>query len=145
MENASQALVIAGGILIAIIIIALLVSMYSNISMFQKSRLTEEEKAQLSAFNEQYARYLGQYVYGTEVISLQNKYDDDGQVAVKLEDGSENPQKSENHYQYNSQNNSYSNETRYYKCTGITYDKATGKVNSITFKQIKLETKVEEH
>ena len=73
MENASKALLIAGGILISLIIIAVLVRTFTNISLFQKAQLTEEEQAQLVAFNEQYTRYLGQYVYGTEVRTVINK------------------------------------------------------------------------
>lgn len=73
MENASKALLMAGGILIAILLIALLVKSFTGISAFQKAQLSEEEQAQLIAFNEQYTKYLGQYVYGTEVITVINK------------------------------------------------------------------------
>ena len=73
MENASKALLMAGGVLIAIITLTLLVKIYGNISLFQKVQLTEEEQAQLLEFNEQYTKYLGQYVYGTEVITVINK------------------------------------------------------------------------
>ena len=73
MENASKALLMAGGVLIAIITIALLVRSFGTISMFQKVKLSEEEQAQLIAFNEQYTKYLGQYMYGTEVITVINK------------------------------------------------------------------------
>lgn len=73
MENASKALIIAGSVLIAILIIAVLVKSYSNISIYQRNKLTEEEQEQLEAFNEQYTKYAGQYVYGTEVITTINK------------------------------------------------------------------------
>lgn len=73
MENASKALLMAGGVLIAIIIIALLARTSTTIGIFQKNRLTEEQQAQLVAFNEQYTKYLGQYVYGTDVITVINK------------------------------------------------------------------------
>lgn len=82
MENASKALLMAGGILIAVIIIALLVRSFTTVSMFQKAKLTEEEQAQLVAFNEQYTKYLGQYVYGTEVISVINRSLNDKSHAV---------------------------------------------------------------
>lgn len=73
MENASKALLMAGGILIAIITIALLVRSFSTIGIFQKAQLSEEEQAQLVAFNEQYTKYLNEYMYGTEVITVINK------------------------------------------------------------------------
>ena len=73
MENASKALLMAGGILIALIIIALLIRSYTNVSIFQKTKLSQEEQEKIEAFNEQYTKYLGQYVYGTEVITTINK------------------------------------------------------------------------
>ena len=73
MENASKALLMAGGILIAMLIIAVLVRSFTTVSIFQKAKLSEEEQAELVAFNEQYTKYLGQYVYGTEVITVINK------------------------------------------------------------------------
>lgn len=141
MENASKALLMAGSILIAIIIIALLVRSFTTVSIFQKAKLTEEEQAQLVAFNEQYTKYLGQYVYGTEVLTVKNKSDDNGKVNVIIE--GETPGKDENKKKYNETTNSYSSETRYYKCTNITYDDSTGRVNSITFKQIETTSKID--
>lgn len=126
MENASKALIMAGGILIAIIIIALLIKGYTNVSIFQKTKLSEEEQEKLVAFNEQYTKYLGQYVYGIEVSTLMNKCEDDGNVIVELEKGSTIPPKD------------VGQDTKYYKCTGIEYDNSTGKVKKIKFAEVKL-------
>lgn len=79
MENASKALLMAGGVLIAIIIISLLVKMYGSIGAFQKQKFTQEEIAQIEAFNQKYIKYLDQYVYGTEVITIINQSVDDNQ------------------------------------------------------------------
>lgn len=133
MENASKALLMAGGILIALIIIALLLRSFSTISEFKMSQLSQEEQEELIAFNEQYTKYLGQYVYGTEVITLQNKYNDDKKVEVVV--NGEQPTVQDNQFKHDSINNSYSNDTKYYKCIELTYDENTGKVNSITFEQ----------
>ena len=126
MENASKALIMADGILIAIIIIALLIKGYTNVSIFQKTKLSEEEQEKLVAFNEQYTKYLGQYVYGIEVSTLMNKCEDDGNVIVELEKGSTIPP------------NDVGQDTKYYKCTGIEYDNSTGKVKKIKFAEVKL-------
>ena len=126
MENASKALIMAGGILIAIIIIALLIKGYTNVGIFQKTKLSEEEQEKLVAFNEQYTKYLGQYVYGIEVSTLMNKCEDDGNVIVELEKGSTIPP------------NDVGQDTKYYKCTGIEYDNSTGKVKKIKFAEVKL-------
>ena len=120
MENASKALLMAGGVLIAIITIALLTRSFSSISQFQKNRLSEEEQAQLLAFNEQYTKYLNRYVYGTEVRTLINKYENDKKVKVII-DGTLPPTE-------------VGQDTKYYKCTEIDYD--NGRVNSITFVEI---------
>lgn len=73
MENVSKALIIAGSVLIAVLILSLLIKSFTSVSLFQKAQLTEEEQKELTTFNEQYTKYLGQYVYGTEVISVINK------------------------------------------------------------------------
>lgn len=73
MENASKALLIAGGILIAIILISLLVRTYGNIGNFQRQKMTEEEIAKIEEYNKEYTKYLGKYVYGTEVITAINR------------------------------------------------------------------------
>ena len=72
MENASKALLIAGGVLISLIIIAVGLKTYSSIGSFQKAKISEEEQERLIAFNERFTKYLGQYVYGTEVITITN-------------------------------------------------------------------------
>lgn len=73
MENASKALLMAGGVLIAIIIISLLVKTYGNIGKFQKQQLSAEEAEQIEEFNKNYTKYQGQYIYGTEVITVINR------------------------------------------------------------------------
>ena len=125
MENASKALLMAGGILIAILLIALLVKSFTTIGAFQKAQLSEEEQAQLIAFNEQYTKYLGQYVYGTEVSSLKNKYDNDGKVEVLYD---VEPPKG------------IGQETTYYKCTEVQYNKITGRVEKIIFNKVTINT-----
>lgn len=73
MENASKALLIAGGVLLAIIIISLLVRTYGNISLFQRQQVSAEEAERIESYNKEYTKYLNQYVYGTEVITAINK------------------------------------------------------------------------
>lgn len=138
MENASKALIIAGGILIAIVLIAAFATSLSTVKKFQISQLSQEEQDELLTFNEQYTKYVGQYVYETEVITLKNKYDNDGLVEVEVEIDGDNPVQDENKYNYNNINWSNSNETRYYKCTKVDYDENTGKIYKIYFTQIKL-------
>ncbi len=73
MENASKALLIAGGILIALLIIGLLVYSFGSMSGYFASEEAKEEAEQLEAFNKQYEAYHKKLLRGTEVISVVNK------------------------------------------------------------------------
>lgn len=73
MENASKALLIAGGILIALLIIALLVYSFGSMSGYFSSEETKEEAEQLEAFNKQYEAYQRKLLRGTDVVSVINK------------------------------------------------------------------------
>ena len=73
MENATKALLIAGGVLIAIIIISLLIRTYGNISFFHREQISSEEAERIESYNKEYTKYLNKYVYGTEVITAINK------------------------------------------------------------------------
>lgn len=126
MENASKALLMAGGILIALITIAVLVRTFTNISEFQMSRLSEEEQKQLVAFNEQYIKYLDQYVYGTEVRTLINRYENDGKVKVLPENLKQTAPLG------------VGEDVKYYKCIAVGFDDSTGRVNSITFEKVEI-------
>lgn len=75
MENASKAIIMAGGILIAIIIMSLLVMLFSQIgSVYNQEgeNLTLEE---LEKFNKQFATY-DRSLYGSELLSLANLISD---------------------------------------------------------------------
>ena len=136
MENASKALTMAGGILLAILLITLLIRSFSNVQEFQMSQLSEEEQKQLVEFNSRYIKLLNEYVYGHEVLTLMNKHENDGLVKVEFEGDSEVPTKDAGSYTYHFAEPQ--NETRYYKCVGLKYDNSTGKVKEIIFEQIKL-------
>lgn len=124
MENASKALLMAGAILIALVLMVFLIRSFSTVKQFEMSQLTQEEQKQLIAFNEKYTKFLGKYVYGVDVASLKNKYEDDGLVEVKiLPEGTELP-------------TGTGQDTQYYKCKEIHYSETTGKVDSITFEKV---------
>lgn len=76
MENASKALLMAGGILIAIIIISLLLIMFNQIGNYQKSQNNDSKEAQLAAFNRDFERYTEDEIKGVDIISLINKVHD---------------------------------------------------------------------
>lgn len=163
MENASKALLMAAGILIAIILISLLVAMYKGVSLFQRQQVSQEDAARIEEFNSFYTKYSGRYVYGTEVITVinqtvNNKASNDVTVEVIMQSD----------YTYKIGKVTYTAKsitvntgevitntdgyitsidkknltavdgnlrTRAFQCTGITYDTTTGKVNGIKFEE----------
>lgn len=74
MENASKALLMAGGILISLIIIGALLLMFNQLGTFQKSQTSSEKDSQLATFNQDFARYADETsLKGVDIISLANK------------------------------------------------------------------------
>ena len=151
MENASKALLIAGGVLIAIILITVLVRTYGNISIFQRQQLTEDEIEKIAEENKEYLKYLNQYVYGTEVISIINKVADfqertgedfnilitfsSGTIAIKGDE-------SNKYYfldQYQNNEKLQGIKSKYFLCTSIGYDNSTGRINRIEFIEKQIE------
>lgn len=73
MENASKALLMAGGILIAILTITVLVMMFNKIGIFYSTEDNVASEEELSKFNLEYEAYHRDDVRGTELFSLLNK------------------------------------------------------------------------
>lgn len=75
MENASKALMIAGSVLIALLVISLLVFFFSNMRNLQGISQSGEELEQSVEFNKQYDVYA-RNIYGSEILSIANKIAD---------------------------------------------------------------------
>ena len=75
MENASKALIMAGGVLISLMVIGLLVLFYNNLSGMQKIKTDSETEQQAAEFNKHYDVYARD-VYGSEILSIANKIAD---------------------------------------------------------------------
>ena len=128
MENAAKALQIAGTVLVAILILVVLVKMAFEIGELQETKFKEQEEAQIVEFNEQYTQYSNQYVYGSTVRSLINKWESDKKVTVNIT--------SISGLEYNNSYPPYPlKDTQYFKCTGVEYN-SLGYVNKINFKEI---------
>lgn len=84
MENASKALLMAGGVLIALLVIGALVLMFNQIGSYQQSQDTNKKNSQLAEFNLEFERYLDDKgITGADVISLINKVVDYNNKAKK--------------------------------------------------------------
>jgi len=73
MENASKALIMAAGVLIALMIIGALLLMFNSLSNYQGSDTQTTREAQIVAFNQQYITYNRENVRGSDLYSLLNK------------------------------------------------------------------------
>lgn len=73
MENASKALLIAGGMLILIILVSIVLLVKANVENYYASENELEMIADTTKFNEQFTRFNRNDVQGYELISLVNK------------------------------------------------------------------------
>lgn len=72
MENASQALIMAGGILIAIVLISLAVYVYVSFHNVSSMEDQKVETEQLVAFNKKYEAYNKSLMHGSDLATLMN-------------------------------------------------------------------------
>lgn len=73
MENASKALLMAGGVLIALFTATLLVYLSTSSSRIANAYQQKQEKEQIRAFNKEYEAYDKTRMYGTDIITVVNK------------------------------------------------------------------------
>lgn len=81
MENATQALRIAAGVLFALLILGLLVAFYNNMSELKRYEQAQTASEQSADFNKQYDVY-NRTLYGSELLSLVNKADNYNKTEV---------------------------------------------------------------
>ncbi len=155
MENASKALIIAGGVLIAILTIAVLLFAWRTMGTTAKEDDLQKASQQLSEFNEQFTSYQKQILYGADVASVINKIrsnnskhsdNNDYQIAweIKLKEsipllnvGTYNEAKYSQYENMTKNVNSFKDfKALYFRCTSIGYN-SSGRVNKISFEQIK--------
>lgn len=87
MENASKALVMAGGVLIAIMVIATLLYASNTFRILPEAEEQSTAVKQLQAFNKQYESYDRDALYGTDLVSVLNKaMDNNEKYGVKYGD-----------------------------------------------------------
>ena len=74
MENASKALLIAGGMLIALLIISLVVLLFIQIGNYRRANSDAIKASQIASFNNDFVRYIDEEdLKGVDIISLANK------------------------------------------------------------------------
>ena len=73
MENATKALLIAGGILLALITLSIFVYSYNQLNLFQNMEQESKDIQLIQKYNTEFEAFNKKIMYGTEVISALNK------------------------------------------------------------------------
>ncbi len=73
MENASKALIMAGSVLIALIVIGAFILMFNNLTDYQQKTEVTVEQQQIVEFNNQFSTYDRTGLRGTDMLSLMNR------------------------------------------------------------------------
>lgn len=134
MENASKAIVMAGGILIALLTLSVLVIMLGKVSSMQNIKENKEEQKRIQEWNAEWESYNKRIMYGSDVLTVVNnaieinaqysgepKY----QINVKIEPSLTRTDLEQNY------------QLAIFECTKMGYSSQTGRVNEITFKFIR--------
>lgn len=156
MENASKALLIAGGILMAVLIIGLLMYVWISVGDYTSQAEDQKLKEQLTAFNKQYEAYQRQILRGSDIASVINKIRDNNKMYSEqaenqitweftLERGvvgalGKGTYREESSGQYDkivqeNKDNFKAFKALYFRCSSIEYNKS-GRVNKMVFKEI---------
>ena len=79
MENASKALIIAGGILLAALLIAILLFMFGKTGELSNEIERGKKVEQLAKFNEEFEAYNREWLRGTDILSVINKLENNNE------------------------------------------------------------------
>lgn len=137
MENTSKALIMAGGMLMAILILSVAIAGYNQIrnsSQVDQESLTAE---QIAEFNSQFEAYNRENLTGIELVSLLNKIKDYN--AKNVPDGYKEMQSNLQELidQGKDEEGKITSEFKgkKFKCNKVEYDKNTGRIIKMTFTQ----------
>lgn len=128
MENASQALLIAGGILLAILTITVFVYLVHNLSIMGNAQEAKMEVDRLVEWNMEWEAYNKRLLYGAELLTVINKSENNNidnpnqtvQVKVFIGEAEIDKEKVEQ------------NKTQIFSCTEVKYGE-NGKISSMKF------------
>ena len=153
MENASKALIIAGGMLIAMLIVGLLVWGFGRIRETQQTQVDQESIQEITDFNERFEAYNRTTVRGYQMISLANLvYDTNSRfteadgynpVTVTVDGLSSADATNEDlvtyiQSNYDRMNSNQKNALKelVFECTGVEYDTQNSRVLHMTFRRL---------
>ena len=150
MENASKALLMAGGILIALLIIGSLVLLFSNLQDYQNKTDVSTKQSQVAKFNNQFEPYNKKDLTLMELKSVYNKIVSNNKkyleysIANNINDNLINAKSSSGNvadyfFERNGKKYTEIDESekmnRVFKCISTDYD-ANGRINKMQFEDI---------
>lgn len=147
MENASKALIMAGGILIAVIIMTIGVYVFATFGGSSKDIQEQLNSRNLAEFNNNFTKFQGsKEITIHDIISLANfaiqynedmglNYNDNSyiHVCIKDLDLSKDLSDKKKIELLESSNSTNGEKIKYYECKKIEYDYDTKRVNRIVF------------
>lgn len=153
MENATKALIIAGGMLIAMLIVGLLVWGFGQVRNFEQEQADQETIQEIIDFNERFEAYNRTTVRGYQMISLANLVYDtnsrytetDGYNPVTItvdglssEDATDEDLVTYIQTYYDSMNSDQKNALKQlvFECTDVEYDPQNSRVLSMSFRRL---------
>ena len=126
MENASKALLIAGGIFLGIITLSILVVLMNNISNIGASQEEKRKAEELAAWNAEWEAYNKGFLRGAEVLTIVNKAKQNNiEYYVEVEVNSNSGD--------NITEDLLNMTTQIFSCKEFEYSANTGRVNKIVF------------
>lgn len=158
MENASKALLMAGGILIAIIVISLFAIFFNNLRSYENSQEDARNQEQVVRYNNQYTAYDRDGITLNEIKSLYNKIESNNK---KAENGETNYYKIESNIKalcqkpptetdkidianakFKEIEERLKNKKYSFKCEKIEFENEGGRINKMVFSMTDLTTRV---
>ena len=124
MENASKALLMAGGILIGVLILALMVTLFISSQDITKTYEETKQSEAVQQFNVNFTKYLGQNLTIHQVVTICNFAYNNKTHSVLVNNRPDNPYTSEK---------IKDNLNRYYEITISDYD-SNGYITKIQIK-----------
>lgn len=152
MENASNALMLAGGVLIAILLVGIIIVSFNGAADLAKTYDSKISSTSLQAFNNNFEKYLDDEISMSDIITMthfaknyniQNELTEDDSIYISIEcDGKQLEKKSdmdlikymqENTFVHDDSGNENKELYQTYKCKSVEYNKNTGTITKITF------------
>ena len=72
MDNATKAILISGGILLALLVLSVMVAMFNNIQQMEEAKDRKEVIAEINEWNAEWEAYNKKVMYGSDILTVVN-------------------------------------------------------------------------